>query len=231
MNLPPTSKATRSRQNSKSCPGFNVIRCWKFGSLSTPVRLLNTIRQLKPDVVWFNLVFSSFATPENPFAAFCRSVCACAHAGLGFLHPYHAAPHDRARRFCRCRGAGREKLLRMGTDFATRTLLKAHSVSVLLPPTGARWLTKYAVRNVLLAARDFRIHSDTSGFQQARQSGTPYSGHWALGHLQAAGDADGGVSTVLKRFRMPADCRRRQSSHQGGVLGIDPRGAACQICP
>ena len=46
-------------------PGFNVIRCWRFGSLSTPVRLLNTIRKIKPDVVWFNLVFSSFATPET----------------------------------------------------------------------------------------------------------------------------------------------------------------------
>src|SRR5215469_9168304 len=34
-------------------PGFNVIRCWKFGSLSNPWRLLRTIRRLKPDVVWF----------------------------------------------------------------------------------------------------------------------------------------------------------------------------------
>ena len=51
-------------------PGFHVIRCWKFSSLSTPVRLLKTIRRLKPDVVWFNLVFSSFAPPDNPIAAF-----------------------------------------------------------------------------------------------------------------------------------------------------------------
>src|ERR1700712_3512018 len=49
---------------------MNVIRCWKFGSVTTPVRLVNTIRQLKPDVVWFNLVFSSFGTPDSPFAAF-----------------------------------------------------------------------------------------------------------------------------------------------------------------
>ena len=51
-------------------PGFDVIRCWKFNSLATPARLLKTIRELKPDVVWFNLVFSSFATPEYPVAAF-----------------------------------------------------------------------------------------------------------------------------------------------------------------
>src|ERR1017187_4800757 len=50
--------------------GFNVIRCWKFGSITTPVRLLRAIRQLKPDVVWYNLVYSSFATPRNPVAAF-----------------------------------------------------------------------------------------------------------------------------------------------------------------
>ena len=50
-------------------PGFDVIRCWKFNSLATPVRLLNTIRKIKPDVVWFNLVFSSFATPDYPVAA------------------------------------------------------------------------------------------------------------------------------------------------------------------
>ena len=38
--------------------------------MATPMRLLKTVRKLKPDVVWFNLVFSSFATPEKPFAAF-----------------------------------------------------------------------------------------------------------------------------------------------------------------
>src|SRR5215475_6351575 len=59
-----------SAQEQPELPSFNVIRCWKFNSLATPIRLLNTIRRLKPDVVWFNLVFSSFATPENPFAAF-----------------------------------------------------------------------------------------------------------------------------------------------------------------
>src|SRR5450432_2868285 len=50
--------------------GFNVIRCWKFGRMQNPIRLLNAIRRIKPDVVWYNLVFSTFATPENPIAAF-----------------------------------------------------------------------------------------------------------------------------------------------------------------
>ena len=64
-----------------------MIRCWKFNSLSTPVRLLNTIRRLKPDVVWFNLVFSSFATPENPIAAFAGlSAPALARASGYYTH-------------------------------------------------------------------------------------------------------------------------------------------------
>ena len=42
-------------------PGFNVIRCWGFNSLTTPLRLAHTIRRLKPDVVWFNL-----PSPHSP---------------------------------------------------------------------------------------------------------------------------------------------------------------------
>src|SRR5580704_7444148 len=42
-------------------PGFDVVRCWDFNSFATPIRLLQAIQKLKPDVVWFNLVFSSFA--------------------------------------------------------------------------------------------------------------------------------------------------------------------------
>ena len=66
-----------------------MIRCWKFNSLATPVRLLNTIRKLKPDVVWFNLVFSSFGTPEHPFAAFAGLSTPALTRAFGLLHAYH----------------------------------------------------------------------------------------------------------------------------------------------
>src|SRR5258708_20087542 len=36
-------------------PGFNVIRCWKFGTLSTPVPLLNTIPNLNPPSLSYTL--------------------------------------------------------------------------------------------------------------------------------------------------------------------------------
>jgi glycosyltransferase involved in cell wall biosynthesis len=130
-------------------PGFNVIRCWKFGSLLTPVRLLNTIRQLKPDVVWYNLVFSSFATPENPIAAFAGLSAPALTRALGFFTHvtlHHIIEHvDFA-----AAGVRREKLFRWGTDLATNALLKAHSVSVLLPHYRSTLNAKYSARNVLL---------------------------------------------------------------------------------
>lgn len=130
-------------------PGFQVIRCWKFGSMSNPVRLLSAIRQLKPDVVWFNLVFSSFATPENPFAAFAGlSVPALVRASGFFTHItlHHIIEHVDFN----AAGVRREKLLRFGTHFATKALLRANSVSVLLPSYQRTLASKYSARNVLL---------------------------------------------------------------------------------
>src|ERR1700729_1540213 len=130
-------------------PGFDVIRCWKFNSLKTPVRLLNTIRELKPDVVWFNLVFSSFGTPEYPIAAFAGlSVPAMTRALGCYTHItlHHILEHvDFA-------GAGvrQEKIFRLGSDMATRVLLKANSVSVLLSAYQRTLLEKYSAENVLI---------------------------------------------------------------------------------
>ena len=130
-------------------PGFNVIRCWKFGALSTPVRLLNTIRKLKPDVVWYNLVFSSFATPENPFAAFAGLSAPALTRAAGFythITLHHIIEHvDFA-----AAGVRRERLFRLGTDLATRALLRAHSISVLLPGYHRTLISKYSAENVLL---------------------------------------------------------------------------------
>jgi len=130
-------------------PGFDVIRCWKFNSLRTPVRLLNAIRKLKPDVVWFNLVFSSFATPDYPLAAFAGLCVPALTRALGcYTHItlHHIIEHvDFA-------GAGvrQEKMFRLGSDLATRTLLKANSVSVLLSGYRRTLIEKYSAQNVLL---------------------------------------------------------------------------------
>ena len=150
-------------------PGFHVIRCWKFGSLGTPVRLLRTIRELKPDVVWFNLVYSSFGSPESPVSAFAGlSIPSLTRASGFFTHVtlHHIIEHidfgDSGIRL--------EKLYRAGTALATRVLLKADSVSVLLSSYRRTLMKKYSAKNIVLgthgtftsipAPPDFSKHND-----------------------------------------------------------------------
>lgn len=160
-------------------PGFNVIRCWRFGTLSTPARLLHTIRKLKPDVVWYNLVFSSFATPENPLAAFCGlSAPALTRAAGFFTHItlHHILEHvDFA-----AAGVRRERLFRIGTNLATKSLLRAHSVSVLLPDYRRTLITKYSARNVLLGTHG--IFSSTPCPPDFAKRGNPDLRILAIGH-------------------------------------------------
>jgi glycosyltransferase involved in cell wall biosynthesis len=160
-------------------PGFNVVRCWKFGSMSNPVRLLNEIRRVNPDIVWFNLVFSSFATPENPVAAFAGlSAPALVRAAGYFTHItlHHILEHvDFA-----AAGVKRERLFRIGTELATKALLKANSVSVLLPGYHHTLLTKYGARNVLLGTHG--TFATTATPPDFSKRGNPDCRILAIGH-------------------------------------------------
>ncbi|HVN92120.1 MAG TPA: glycosyltransferase [Terracidiphilus sp.] len=129
--------------------GFNLIRCWKFGSMSSPARLLNTIRKLKPDVVWYQLVYSTFATPGQPVTAFAGLSAPALTRSAGFythVTLHHIIEHVDFS----AAGVRRERLFRFGAQMATRTLLRANSVSVLLPGYYQTLVTKYRARNVLL---------------------------------------------------------------------------------
>jgi glycosyltransferase involved in cell wall biosynthesis len=133
----------------RELPGFDVIRCWKFNSLATPTRLLSAINRVKPDVVWFNLVFSSFATPDYPVVAFAGLCVPALTRALGYythITLHHIIEHvDFA-----SAGVRQGKMFRLGSDLATRTLLKANSVSVLLSGYRRTLIEKYSAQNVLL---------------------------------------------------------------------------------
>jgi glycosyltransferase involved in cell wall biosynthesis len=160
-------------------PDFNVIRCWKFGSLATPTRLLKTIRKLNPDVVWFNLVFSSFATPDKPAAAFAGlSTPALVRAAGYYTHVtlHHIIEHvDFA-----AAGLKRGKLFDLGSDLATRALLKANSISVLLPTYRQTLSRKYKARNVLLSTHG--IFAPTPTPPDFTKRGNPHKRILAIGH-------------------------------------------------
>lgn len=160
-------------------PGFRVIRGWRFNSLTTPTRLLRTIRQLKPDVVWFNLVFSTFATPDHPVPAFMGLCVPSLTRALG--HYSHVTLHHIIEHVDFAgTGVRHEKLFRFGSDLATRALLKANSVSVLLSGYRRTLLEKYSAENVLLGTHG--IFSNCPTPPDFSKRGNPNRRILAIGH-------------------------------------------------
>ena len=139
-------------------PEFEVERVWKVNRLSNHARLLRAIRAYKPDVVWFNLVFSSFGNKENPLAAFSGLTLPAAARMAGFythVTLHHLMDHidlDDA-------GVRNKVLFRAAGHVATRMLLMANSVSVLLPAYRRTLTEKY---------RGEHIHYRAHGILSAR---------------------------------------------------------------
>jgi len=129
---------------------FHVIRCWSFNSPANPVRLLRAIREIKPDIVWFNLLFSTFGS--HPAAAFAGLVTPLLSRLAGTythitLHQLmdNVDLQDAGVRFPRSyRAAG---------YLATRMLLMANSISVLMPAYRRTLMRRYNGDNV-----HFRAH-------------------------------------------------------------------------
>jgi glycosyltransferase involved in cell wall biosynthesis len=134
-------------------PGFDVIRCWSPNRTLNQGPLLRAIREVKPDIVWFNLLFSTFGNSHHPVAAFSgltlpAIVRLCGyhtHVTLHHLMDYVDLNHS---------GIKAQHLYRLAGSVATRILLKAHSVSVLLPAYRRALMQKYQAQNV-----HFRAHS------------------------------------------------------------------------
>jgi glycosyltransferase involved in cell wall biosynthesis len=142
---------------------FDVQRVWRFDSFSNPMRLLKALRDCKPDVVWFNLLFSTFG--NNPLAAFAgltvpiltRMSGRYTHVTLHHLMETIDLSHANIRFPRAYRAAG---------NIATRMLLSANSISVLLPAYRRTLINKYGGENV-----HFRAH----GIMSARPEPPDYS--------------------------------------------------------
>ena len=110
-------------------PDFDVDRCWKFNSVTTPFALLRAARRHRPDVVWFNLVFSSFG--DKPVAAFLGICTAFLLRLFGFYT--HITLHHVIEALDLSKGTRFPQLYRMFGAVATRLILFSGSVTVLLP--------------------------------------------------------------------------------------------------
>jgi glycosyltransferase involved in cell wall biosynthesis len=120
--------------------GFSVNRCWKFNSLSNPLRLMRAIRQHKPDVVWFNLGFASFGgTPPSAFLGIATPALA---RMAGFYT--HVTLHQLMETVNLDDAGIRFPLLyKWGGALATHIVLFANSVSVMLPAYRSVLVEKY----------------------------------------------------------------------------------------
>ena len=129
--------------------GFTVVRCWSFDDPTTVYRLIRTIRRLKPDVVWFNLLFSTFG--RNPFVAF-SGLLSPLLARLGGRYTHVTLHHLMDTVELKDAGVRHERLYRFAGAVATRMLLLSNSVSVLMPGYRKILNDKYGRDNVHLRA-------------------------------------------------------------------------------
>ena len=110
--------------------GFSVLRCWSFDDPATPVRLLRTLNRQKPDVVWFNLLFSTFG--RNPFNAFAGLMTPLL-ARLSGRYAHVTLHHLMDTVDLKDAGVRFPGAYRMAGVIATKMLLLSNSVSVLMP--------------------------------------------------------------------------------------------------
>jgi glycosyltransferase involved in cell wall biosynthesis len=129
--------------------GFNVVRCWSFDDPGSVFRLLKTVNDLKPDVIWFNLLFSTFG--RNPLVAFAGLMTPFL-ARLSGRYTHVTLHHLMDTVELKDAGVRHQGLYRFAGAFATRMLLLSNSVSVLMPGYRKILNDKYGRDNVHLRA-------------------------------------------------------------------------------
>ncbi|MGE0404738.1 MAG: glycosyltransferase [Candidatus Korobacteraceae bacterium] len=133
-------------------PDFDVVRCWKFNSSTNQLRILKALREIQPDVVWFNLVFSTFATQQHPIAAF-SGLCIPAITRAAGYRTHVTLHHIMEHVDMRSANIKAERLFRAASSVATRMLLLSNSTTVLLPAYRRTLIERYKAREV-----HFRSH-------------------------------------------------------------------------
>jgi glycosyltransferase involved in cell wall biosynthesis len=160
-------------------PDFDVRRVWDFNSLRNPAFLLRALHEIKPDVVWYNLLFTTFGNAHNPLAAFFGTSMPALTRMAGYYT--HVTLHHLIEHVDMKDGGIRHAALyRAAGTLATHVLLMANSISVLMPAYRRTLLEKYRGENI-----HFRAHGIFSGrpeFPDFSRRGNPEHRILALGH-------------------------------------------------
>jgi glycosyltransferase involved in cell wall biosynthesis len=127
--------------------GFSVQRCWSFDDPTSSVRILSAIAKLKPDVVWFNLLFSTFG--RNPLIAFSGLLTPLLARLMG-RYTHVTLHHLMDTVDLKDAGIQHPRAYRIAGALATKILLRSNSVSVLMPGYRKILHEKYGRDNVHL---------------------------------------------------------------------------------
>jgi glycosyltransferase involved in cell wall biosynthesis len=127
--------------------GFSVLRCWSFDDPASSIRILRALGKLRPDVVWFNLLFSTFG--RNPLIAF-SGLLTPLLARLTGRYTHVTLHHLMDTVDLKDAGIQHPRAYRIAGAVATRILLGSNSVSVLLPGYRKILHEKYGRDNVHL---------------------------------------------------------------------------------
>ncbi len=126
-------------------PGFRVDRCWSFNDLRTPFRLISVARKHRADVVWFNLVYSTFG--DDPLAAFVGLMAPVLLRIAGFRT--HVTLHHLMENVeLRHADIRFPRLYLWAGSIATRYLLMAHQVSTLTEQYRRVLMDRYHAPNI-----------------------------------------------------------------------------------
>jgi glycosyltransferase involved in cell wall biosynthesis len=131
---------------------IKVIPCWRFNSLSNPLRILKEVYKTKPDLVLFNIQFASFGK---------NMIC----GGLGLLTPYILRKNGfptvvllhNIMETIDLKQAGFagnpliERTIRFAGQILTRLLLEADLVAVTIPKYVEILQEAYHANNIFLA--------------------------------------------------------------------------------
>src|SRR6516162_7774635 len=129
--------------------GFNVLRCWSFDDPASAFHILRMLHRLKPDVVWFNLLFSTFG--RHPLVAF-SGLMTPLLSRLSGRYTHVTLHHLMDTVDLKDIGVRHERLYRAAGAVATRMLLLSNSVSVLMPAYRLILSDKYGGDNVHVRA-------------------------------------------------------------------------------
>jgi glycosyltransferase involved in cell wall biosynthesis len=179
--------------------GFSVSRCWSFDSPKSLGGLWSSIRTLDPDVVWFNLVFSTFG--HKPLAAFCGLTLPLLTRLSGFYT--HVTLHHLMEGIdLKDAGIRFPRLYRSAGVLATRILLKSNSVSVLAPAYRQLLVEKYGSRNVHV--RSHGIFSQYPEHPDFSKRGNPIQRILAFGKWGTYKR----LEPIIEAFNVVAGCLR-----------------------